>query len=287
VIRRTTAGGSGGDGHVTVDGSPSSTGSAPPDRPSGCRGVLVIDRGSRRWVHLDPHCPLGRHSLPLVPARVEGTGSRVVLTLADSLFLIGWGDQPRGPRLHRRALGVGLAGAVVGELMLSGLVDVGDRGVLDVRHGTAPDRVTGEALDAMVGHPQHATLDVWLEVLGQTSLELVGGRLAVAGLLARRARRVVRGLRVEFEATDRVAAAWPAVRLAEHLTRGSGLPESDRVLVALVRACGLLPHVLWDPSTAAAGHERVASVLAGLARGHRALADEVAAAVAKAALAAR
>jgi hypothetical protein len=255
--------------------------------------VLVIDLVSRRWVHVGRHCPLGQHSLPLVPARTEGTGSRLVLALADSLFLIGWGDNPRGPRLHRQALGVGLAGALLGELMLAGLLDVDPEGMLEVRRGTAPDSVTGEALQAMLGHPQHPAVGIWLEVLGQTAVDLVGGRLTVAGLLTRRARRLVRGIRVEFEATDRVTAAWPGVRLAEHLTRGPdpsdlmGLREPDRVLVGLVHACGLIPHVLWDPRTAGPGHERVAATVADLPPGPRALVDAVGAAVAKAALAAR
>jgi hypothetical protein len=258
--------------------------------------VLVIDVVSRRWVHVGPQCPLDPHSLPLVPARTEGAGSRLVLALADSLFLIGWGDSSRGPRLHRQALGVGLAGALLGELVLAGLLDIDTDGMLEVRRGTAPDPVTGEALAAMLGHPQHATLDVWLEVLAQTSVDLVGGRLTVAGLLTRRARRLVRGTRIEFEATDRVTAAWPGVRLAEHLTRGPQppgrpglleLPEPDRLLVGLVHACGLLPHVLWDPRTAGPGRDRAAATVAGLPPGPRALVAGVGAAVATAALASR
>jgi hypothetical protein len=61
-------------------------------------------------------------------ARLAGTGR-----LADDLYLMAHNDVSGRPYLQPRALGLGLAGALLAELVLAGRVDAGPQDLIDRR----------------------------------------------------------------------------------------------------------------------------------------------------------
>ncbi|MEZ0073930.1 hypothetical protein ABH927_003284 [Planotetraspora sp. GP83] len=147
-------------------------------------------------------------------------------------------------RLHPRLTGLGLAAAVLGELMLAGRISV-DLTAGEVRlavlHGTPTgDEVTQNALDHVVAEPAHR-FRIWLQFLARTAHADVAARMTAAGLL-----RPARRLQSRQVPADPNAAAWPIGRLNLAIQRRQPLSAQDGVLLGLVVATGGGRLVLWD-----------------------------------------
>ena len=169
--------------------------------------------------------------------------------LADQYFLIAHEDRTGRSRLHPRATGLGLAAALLGELVLEGRLGVvdGDLIILD-RHPPA-DSLCHDILDVLIAQPQHRDVRTWLAFLSQDAAVRVGERLIRLGAVepvTRRRMLSTQTLYMPNSAAQRNAAAWAPARLANLLVRGVELSVSDRLLVGLVAATGLTRYVLYD-----------------------------------------
>jgi len=169
--------------------------------------------------------------------------------LADQYFLIAHEDRTGRSRLHPRATGLGLAAALIGELILEGRIGIvdGDLVILD-RHPPA-DALEHDILDLLVAQSRHRDVRTWLAFLSQDSAARVGERLMRLGAVEpviRRRMLSTQTLYMPNSAEQRNAAAWAPARLANLLVRGIEMSVSDRILVGLIAATGLTRHVLYD-----------------------------------------
>jgi hypothetical protein len=176
----------------------------------------------------------------------------VAALLADEFFLIAHEDRTGRSRLHPRATGLGLAGALLGELMVNDRVRAHEGDLYVVNREPTGDPLSHDVLDLLIAQPQHRELRTWLAFLAQDAAVKVGERLLRAGVVEPVTRRKLRGtqtLYMPVNSNQRNMAAWAPVRLAEMLVRRRPMTLSDRVLVGLVAATGLTRHVLWDFQT--------------------------------------
>lgn len=177
----------------------------------------------------------------------QGAGLHGTGRLADELFLMAHDDVSGRPRLAERLLGLGLAGALLGELALEEWIDLRAGGVfVTERAGRAPapsDALTSRALQYLLAE-QHP-VRTWLAFFAQTAHDDVAERLVAAGLVARQSRR--RPWQAGgWAPTSANAAALPAAQLVTQLIRGRPLSEQQTVMVGLLRATGLDQTVLWE-----------------------------------------
>jgi hypothetical protein len=161
-----------------------------------------------------------------VPA-LGGTGR-----LADDLYLMAHHERTGRPLLAPRAAGLGLAGALLGELVLDGAISVTASAV------TAADPAPGEELTAGVlglvaAEPGPRPTQDWLAFLARTAPTGVARRLARAGYLT--PGRSWRGQR--WIPADPDCAFAPVARAKSGLDRGGDV--HDVALAALAAACGL------------------------------------------------
>lgn len=169
--------------------------------------------------------------------------------LADQFFLIAHEDRTGRSRLHPRATGLGLAAALLGELMLDGRVRVFDGDLHVVSRQPPRDALAHDILDLLIAQPQHTEVRTWLAFLSQDAAVKVGERLMRSGAVepvVRRKMLSTQTLYMPNNEAQRNAAAWAPMRLANLLVRGLEMSTSDRVLAGLVAATGLTRHVLWD-----------------------------------------
>lgn len=170
--------------------------------------------------------------------------------LADQYYLIAHEDRTGRSRLHPRATGLGLAAALLGELMLEGRVRVIDGDLYIMSRQPPRDALSHDILDLLIAQPQHRDVRVWLAFLSQDAADRVGERLTRLGAVEPVTRRRMLGstqtLYLPHTAEQRNAAAWAPARLANMLMRGLQMSVGDRVLTGLVAATGLTRHVLYD-----------------------------------------
>jgi hypothetical protein len=173
----------------------------------------------------------------------------VATLLADEFFLIAHEERTGRSRLHPRATALGLAAALIGELMLMGRVRLSDGDLYVVSRNPPTDALAHEVMELLVAQPQHRDLGTWLAFLAQDSAAKVGERLTRAGTVEPVTRRRLIGshtLYMPMNAHQRNAVAWAPVRLANLLVRYIGMDLADRTLAGLVLATGLTRFVLWD-----------------------------------------
>lgn len=216
---------------------------------------------------------------------MDVTYRRPPAALADEFFLIAHDDRSGRARLHPRAVSLGLAAALLGELLLAGRVQVRFGLVGVVAAPTVADPLAAAVFDQL--RDQRGALDAhtWLAYLARGATDAVGQRLVRGGRVSRAQPRLGRWRPVRYVPTSLNDAAWPATRLRMLLSRADAMPTADVLLAGLVRACGLLGHVLWDnPPGALAYLEQLTSRLPPPARE---LIAQTEAAVGNAVLAAR
>lgn len=169
--------------------------------------------------------------------------------LADQFYLIAHEDRTGRSRLHPRATGLGLAAAIVGELVLLDRVRVYNGELLVVGREPPGDALAHDVLDLLIVQRQHRELRMWLAFLAQDAEQRVADRLIRAGVVEAVTRRGFRGSQVHILPTtsdQRNAVAWAPVRLANMLVQGRQMDLADRALAGLVFATGLTRYVLWD-----------------------------------------
>src|ERR1041384_1529675 len=82
----------------------------------------------------------------------------VTALLADQFFLIAHEDRSGRSRLHPRATGLGLAAALLGELMLSDRLRVFEGELDGVSREPPRDALSHNNLDLLIAQPQHREL---------------------------------------------------------------------------------------------------------------------------------
>lgn len=169
------------------------------------------------------------------------------MPLADELFFVVHDVQTGKLRLHARTAGLGLAGALMSELVLNGNLDVAN-GTLTVIDGQPlpEDDLGYRVLRQLTSDRQNRSLRTWLAFFAQGAVERVGVRLTRAGQVQASKTRRPWGTVVRYVPTDLNAAVWPADRLNLLVSRGDPLEFSDAMLAGLVAVTGLTKQVWWD-----------------------------------------
>ncbi|MET0134701.1 MAG: GPP34 family phosphoprotein [Kibdelosporangium sp.] len=189
--------------------------------------------------------------------RTQGPPAR--LRLADEFFLVAHNHDAETilPRLHDTGIDLGLAGALLCELVLDRRLEIADGRVIVLDPTPPNDPLAATLLRDIVIEPPHS-IRVWLEYLGHDARDKVGSRLHTAGQLAQvRLRKWWGGPAVQYRAVNAERALIPEVRLHDLLARPyPGLAGSIRIsqdhkmtqdvtLAALAHATGLLSALLW------------------------------------------
>ena len=166
-------------------------------------------------------------------ARLTGTGR-----LADDLYLIAHHEVSGKPLLQPRAAGLGLAGALLAELLLSGRIQIGPDRVAVADPAPPEDALAGSVLGQMLGEAEPHDAATWLLYLARTAAADVAGRLAQSGYLTRAsARRGWRGGR--WVPVDAECAFVPVARVKSALDPSRELNVHGAALAGLAAACGL------------------------------------------------
>jgi len=177
-------------------------------------------------------------------SRLAGTG-----LVADELWLIGHHEVTGRPHLSLRALGVGLAGGLLAELMTAQvpavIVHNGYVRPLYHRNGEPVARfarpgepVAGRVLDLIMSERAPLSARDWLLFLGATAAADVAGRLELSGYVARPSgRRLWRD--PPPVPVDRNWSHCALLRAHAALEAGRELTQYNALLAGLVLACGL------------------------------------------------
>ena len=176
---------------------------------------------------------------------LSGTGR-----LADDLYLLAHHEQTGKPHLQPRALGLGLAGGLLAELLLSGSIRLCS-GLVMVGDGIPPqDNVARSVLDHVANeHDDHAARD-WLLFFAHTAAGQVARRLEQAGYLTR-ASTWRFGRSTRWVPVDADGAFAPLVRVKSALRSSGPVAAQQVVLGRLAAACGLSHQLsLYLPSDA-------------------------------------
>jgi hypothetical protein len=165
-------------------------------------------------------------------------GAPVELLLADDFFFAVHDDVNGKLRLTERATGLGLAGALLGELILFRKITV-DRGMaVVINHRPVRDALVNVVLEDLLGEAEPRPVRDWLRYLGRNAYESVAQRMMREGLV--RVGQVKRFRRATtYRPVDLNSAAWPIVRVAQKLARQEALVLPDVVLAGLLCATGL------------------------------------------------
>lgn len=196
--------------------------------------------------------------------------------LADEFFLIAWDTAMSGtPVLHPKITALGLAGALLGELVLAGRVGIqaGQVWVTDSR--PIDDPLAQSLLNEIGNTREHIDLPMWLAYFARNSVQRVATRLVRAGLVEPDVSRVLWRKRVRYLATEYAKGAWPAVRLELMLLKGRDVTPNNLTLASLVDATGLLGVIVPDSRDRAAGREYLGVLMNSLPPSLRELAGQV------------
>ncbi|WP_422750485.1 GOLPH3/VPS74 family protein [Micromonospora sp. WMMD1219] len=190
------------------------------------------------------------------------TSSIPQLPLRDELFLLGHDDDTGQPHIHRQALALGLAGAVLIDLFLAGRI------ALDTTDDTGPggeqrlwlhlDRPVGDLIaDTALASIRYAhpapPLRRWLRGFADDLYDRTRAGLHAGGILRHDVRRRLGGL----ARTDRYLPAdlkWPVVARARlhYIAAGRDQPDNHTAaLGGLVATLGLTNHLYLADDTAA------------------------------------
>jgi Golgi phosphoprotein 3 (GPP34) len=157
--------------------------------------------------------------------------------LADDLYLMSHHERSGRLLLSARAAGLGLAGALLAELVLAGCVRVAD-GQLDATGLAQPDdELAARVLSVLASEQPPRPVADWLAFLARTAPADVAGRLERAGYLVAAPALPWRPAR--WRPADPDCAFAPVTRVKSALSPGRPADAQDRALAGLAAACGL------------------------------------------------
>ncbi len=177
--------------------------------------------------------PAAHESPGPLNAGLTGTG-----LVADDLWLLGHDDRSGRRQLQPRALGIGLAGGLLAELMLGASVGMRPDGAL-VAHRTWPaDPLGRQVRDQVAAEPEPHIVREWLLFLARSAADEVAGRLGRAGYLTRAGRRVP-WRPGRWVPVDPDWAFAPVLRVRSALDPARPATPYAATLAGLAVACGL------------------------------------------------
>ena len=174
-----------------------------------------------------------RHPDPRVPG-LDGTG-----LVADDLWLLGHDDRSGRPLLQPRALGTGLAGALLAELMLTRWIGLRpDDAVVIIRDAPSGAVLRHPLLRQVAGEPRPQPVSSWLRFLAGTAARTVALRLEQAGYVQHaRSRNPWR--QDQWIPVNPDWAIGPVLRVRSALDPAKPLSARATALTGLAVACGL------------------------------------------------
>lgn len=213
-----------------------------------------------------------RASRSNVVPQLSGTGR-----LADDLYLMSHHEVSGKPHLHPRAIGLGLAGALMAELVWMGKICVRPDAVVVADPTPPAEELASLVLGLLQSEREQHLAQVWLLYLARTATADVAQRLAKSGYLTRvSARRPWASER--WAPVDPDCAFAPLARILPVLDSSRPLTTEGAALAGLAVACGLSPRMLlYAPPKPA--RRNLDEVVAGLVPALRHLIAETQAAV--------
>jgi Golgi phosphoprotein 3 (GPP34) len=172
------------------------------------------------------------------PARLSGTGR-----IADDLYLMAHNDRTGKPYLQPRAIGLGLAGALLAELTLQGNIRIWPGGIAVADPAPPADELAHSVLGLLVSEHQQHPVRTWLSFLARTAAGDVARRLERSGYLTQdRARRPWRAQR--WVPVDSDCAFAPVARVQSALRSPGRVTAAEVTLAGLAAGCGLASRLL-------------------------------------------
>jgi hypothetical protein len=162
--------------------------------------------------------------------------ARLEFLLADDFFFAAHDDVSGKTRLSERAGGLGLAGALLAELVLFRKITVAQGQVVVLDRHPPSDALAHAVLDELVRERDARAVRDWMRYLGRNSYELVAQRLVLSGHVHTTQRRWRSPV---YRPVDMNTAAWPITRLAQKLARREAVSLPDVVLGGLLATTGL------------------------------------------------
>jgi hypothetical protein len=190
---------------------------------------------------------------------------RTHLPLRDELYLLAHDDDTGKLHIHSQSLGVGLAGAVLIDLFLSGWVGIEGERIRVRRRGQVGDPIADTALAALRQARTTLTLKMWLHGLGGDLYERTCAGLVSVGVLHRVSRRRLAGLvRSDTYLAADTRYTVTARASIRYLANGHEQPnDHSAALCGLVAVLGLESFLYLDESGA-----RLRARLRDIASGH-------------------
>jgi Golgi phosphoprotein 3 (GPP34) len=165
---------------------------------------------------------------------LSGTG-----LLADDLYLLSHDNRSGKPLLQPRALGTGLAGALLAELMLASWIGLRYDGTVAISRDTPQGAVQRHPLLRQIAaEPGPQPLRSWLRFLAASAAQVVAGRLEQAGYLQHVRGRGSRGQGLWVPVNPDWEFA-PMLRVRSALDPARPLTADAAALAGLAVACGL------------------------------------------------
>jgi hypothetical protein len=166
-------------------------------------------------------------------AGLSGTGR-----LADDLYLLAHHEATGRPHLQPRAAGLGLAGALLAELMLDGSIGLRAGQVVAADYSAPRDEVARSVLSLVAAEREWHPARDWLRYLARTAPRDVAGRLERSGYLARvTSRRPLRSR--QWVPANPESAFAPLLRVKAALDPAQPVTAQNLTLAGLALACGL------------------------------------------------
>jgi hypothetical protein len=187
-----------------------------------------------------PSPPSGRRPVPL-PAKASGQPVRL---LADDYFRVSHDDHSGGLRLQAGIAGIGLASALLGELVWESKVVVEDGRLVWCDRSAPRTALTHRVLEQIIHEPVLLTVREWLIYLSIEAHEQVAQRLLDTNQVAQVRRR--RGLRhhLTYEPADPNEWVWTRLSIADALNHRRRMSPVSVHLAGLVKATNLLGDVM-------------------------------------------
>ena len=181
----------------------------------------------------------GGSAVRIQPGRVTGDpGLGGTGLVADDLYLMAHDENTGRPLLRRRALGTGLAGGLLAELMLAGCITVRHDGAVALGRTWPAGELARQVRDVIAAEHEPHLVREWLLYLARTAARDVALRLEQAGYLTR-VRSLVPGRPGRMVPVNPDWAFAPMLRVRSALDSAREFTPHAGVLAGLAVACGL------------------------------------------------